>query len=70
VRLIKSRKLRQCYKCHCDIWPSEFYYPQRREKAICLKCGVAIIRKRAEKGSFLIKLLNWLADHGVVNEKS
>lgn len=60
MRLVKANKYHKC-KNHCDIWPGTYYYPQRRKKALCLKCGYS---RKPKKVTFIVKLLNWLGAHG------
>ena len=38
MRLIKATKPHKCKK-GCEILRGDFYYPQRRDKALCLKHG-------------------------------
>ena len=54
MRIVKARAYRKC-KNGCDIWLNDFYYPQKKHKALCLECG----RKR--KFSFIKWLLGWLS---------
>lgn len=44
MRLLKAKKYHKC-KNHCDIWPSSYYYTQRRSKALCFKFGYKQKRK-------------------------
>ena len=39
MRLVITRKIRNHKKCNEYIFYGGFYYPQRRNKAICFKCG-------------------------------
>lgn len=38
MRLVKASKYHKCKK-GCDIWSGAYYFPQRRNKAICFECG-------------------------------
>lgn len=58
MKVCKSRKLHHCRKCNDTIWPNSFYYPQRKNKALCLKCG------RKSKTTLTSKFLTWLGSHG------
>ncbi len=58
MRLIKARKLKYCKKCYGDIWPSDYYYPQRRKKSLCFSCG------KSKYDSLLGRFLNWIGGHG------
>lgn len=52
MKLIRALKLHQCKKCNADIWLNDFYYPQRRKKALCFKCG-----SKPKRKSFMARLL-------------
>lgn len=54
MKLVQASKYHKCKK-GCDIWPGDYYYPQRRNKKLCLKCGY-----KPTKKTFIIKLLGWL----------
>lgn len=56
MRLVNSRKVRHCKKCNEYIFLNGLYYPQRRNKAICFKCGY----KRKFKHKALTMKLNGL----------
>lgn len=44
MRLVKANKYHKC-KHNCDIWPGTYYYPQRRNNALCFECGRTPKRK-------------------------
>jgi hypothetical protein len=56
MRIVKARKLHDCKKCPNSINCNDFYYPQRRGKAICFDCG----RVKKETSTFIQRLLSWL----------
>lgn len=54
MKLVKALKYHKCKRGH-DIWLGDQYYPQRGNKFLCLECG-----KKAERKTFIVKLLEWL----------
>ncbi|MFK5950850.1 MAG: hypothetical protein QM500_19025 [Methylococcales bacterium] len=58
MKICRAKKLHECKRCYSDIWPNAFYYPQRKNKSLCLHCG------RMNKKTLIGKFLTWLGSHG------
>ena len=61
MNIVKASKNHVCKRCSDDIWRGNFYYPQRKGKALCLDCGSdrKTPNKRGPIKSSITSLLFW-----------